>query len=236
MTHLMLVHGAWHGPWCWERLLPLVQRPGLTCHAPCLAGLAERQAEASDLDTHVREVGALIEAADLHDVVLVGHSYAGIVVSVVAAAMPGRVRTLVYLDSFVPEPDRCLYDLIDPAEAAKLRAVAAQRGGLIPPFPPAAYGVHDPADAAWLQARLTPMPGACFEQPARFDARRLAAVRPVYVRATHGGVPDRFARFARRFEGRDDAGYHEVPSGHDMMLTHAPQVAALLLAECTPGA
>ena len=235
MVHLVLVHGAWHGPWCWKRLLPHLNEAGMVCHTPCLAGLGERAAEppeAINLSTHVNEVVGLLLSRNLQNVVLVGHSYAGIVATRVAEQLPERVSTLIYMDSFVPQPGTALLDLVDSAERDKLREVARHRGGVIPPFPPAAYGVHDPQDAAWLNERLTPMPLQCFEERAMFKPQRLKAIRQVYIRATAGGQPDRFGRFARDFAGRHDVAYFEVPSGHDMMLTHPRQTARILLDEC----
>jgi pimeloyl-ACP methyl ester carboxylesterase len=228
----VLVHGAWHGAWTWCRLAPLLRAAGHEVWTPTLTGLGDRahlRSPAINLSLHVRDVVMAIEAEDLTDVVLVGHSYAGIVVGMVAALIPERIGRLVYMDSFLAKPGRSLFDLVSAPERDHLRMVAARSDEpwLLPPFPPAGYGVTAPRDAEWLARKLDPMPIACFEEPARFDPRALEAVPASYIFAT-ASERDRFSGFAAEFRGREDRGYHEVASGHDMMLTHVDAVAAIL--------
>ncbi|MBL8675455.1 MAG: alpha/beta fold hydrolase, partial [Rhodospirillales bacterium] len=102
----VLVHGAWHGAWCWQRLTPLLAARGHWSYAPTLSGCGERTAEIGPhitLDTHIDEIVQLLYAHDLRDVVLVGHSYAGAVISGVADRVPQLLRRLVYLDAVIPE-------------------------------------------------------------------------------------------------------------------------------------
>lgn len=121
MSTFVLVHGGWHGAWCWSRVVPLLQGEGHEVLAPALTGLGERAHLATpdvDVSTHVRELVDLLETSDASDVVLVGHSYSGVVVTAVAAALPTRVSDVVYLDAFVPEEGRSIFDLLPPERVA----------------------------------------------------------------------------------------------------------------------
>ena len=113
MTTYVLVHGAWHGGWCWRRVVRDLMALGSEVYAPTLTGLGERAHLASlevGLETHIRDVLGVLEAEDLADVVLVAHSYAGIVCSAVADRASKRIARLVYLDAVVPQDGQCLYD------------------------------------------------------------------------------------------------------------------------------
>ena len=115
MTRYVLVHGAWHGGWCWERLRE--QLPGARVYTPTLTGLGERAdllSPAVSLRNHIDDVVQVLEGEDLRDVVLVGHSYAGMVVTGVAARVPDRLARLVYLDAVVPKDGQSLFDCSGP--------------------------------------------------------------------------------------------------------------------------
>jgi pimeloyl-ACP methyl ester carboxylesterase len=121
VSTFVLVHGGWHGAWCWSRVVPLLQGEGHEVVVPALTGLGERAHLATpevDVSTHVRELVDLLETSDASDVVLVGHSYSGVVVTAVAAALPKRVSDLVLLDAFVPEEGRSIFELLPPARVA----------------------------------------------------------------------------------------------------------------------
>ncbi len=232
MVDFVLVHGAWHGAWCWRRLEPLLAAKGHRAWTPTLTGQGASVHLATSsvgLATHVVDIENTIRSEELNDIVLVGHSYAGIVASVVACRMPERIRRLVYLDAFVPSPDRSLFDLVSPEERDQLRLMAASgaQPWLLPPFPPAGYGVMDSGAAAWLSRQLTPMTIACFEDVVRFDEARLLALPRTYVHASRS-ERDRFERFAAPFRKQGAPSYFEIPSGHDMMITHAAETAHIL--------
>src|SRR5688572_1955574 len=113
MATYVLIHGAWHGGWCWKLVAPALRRAGHEVYAPSLTGLGERRHLASraiDLEAHVRDVVELLEMEDLSGVVLLGHSYGGMVVTGAADRVPERISQLVYLDAFVPENGKCLLD------------------------------------------------------------------------------------------------------------------------------
>src|SRR5262249_25595660 len=131
MATFVLVHGAWHGGWCWRDVAARLRRAGHDVYAPSLTGLGERAHLARPgiaLDDHVQDVVALLQMEALSDVVLVGHSYGGMVVTGAADREAARIRRLVYLDAFVPESGRCVLDYVVPERAAAMRREGEQVG------------------------------------------------------------------------------------------------------------
>ena len=157
MSTFLLVHGAWHGGWCWKRVTPLLRAAGHEVFTPTLTGLGERKHLMSPdigLDTHVQDVVGVLEYEDLRDVILVGHSYAGMVITGVAGRTPERIAHLVYLDAFVPEDGKSLMDY-QPPEMAELFHEGTRTEGegykLPAVIPPEVFGVTGEADLAWLR-------------------------------------------------------------------------------------
>src|SRR5580692_2345051 len=147
MSHtFVLVHGAWHGGWCWQRVADRLRGAGHTVFTPTLTGLGERShlmRAGIDLKTHVTDVVNVLEWEGLADVVLCGHSYGGMIISGVAEEMGAALRAIVFLDAFVPRNGEAVQDLTAPAvrEAA---AAALQRGDIaIPPRAAEAFGVNE---------------------------------------------------------------------------------------------
>ena len=218
MTTYVLVHGAWHGGWCWRPVADRLRAAGHEVVAPTLTGLAERAHLASPsvgLDTHVRDVVGEIEFADLTDVVLVGHSYAGMVVTGVAALVPERIRRLVVVDGFLPEAGEPAIELLPPHAAAHYRESATLHGDvwLIPPRPLANLGVTDPAAVAAITPRLTPHPLQTYLDGAAHSASALTVAGSYLLCA---GWASPFAGFAEKaaelgFAVDRIAADHEVP-------------------------
>ena len=229
MTYV-LVHGAWHGGWCWRRLVPLLRQAGHEVFAPTLTGLGERAHLLNreiDLDTHVQDVVALLEMEDLHEVVLVGHSYGGMVITGVAARAPSRLRRLVYLDAFVPENGKALVDYLPPERAAHQQELARESGTL-DPMPLAALGVSRPEDIAWVAPRLAKQPYKTMAQPLalRNDAARSAIARTFVNCHSATGT---FNQFIAKVRHDPAWHYHELKAGHDAMVTDPQGVADILL-------
>src|SRR5207244_11006509 len=146
----VLVHGAWGGSWMWQRVAHILRAAGHDVFTPSLTGLGERAHLASpavDLSMHIADVLGTLACERLSEVVLVGHSYGGMVVTGVADRAAERVRTLVYLDAFVPQPGQALLDLVPP----RVRDAMPAEGWQAPPLPPQAPGMTDPAERAWLE-------------------------------------------------------------------------------------
>lgn len=218
----MLVHGAWCGGWIWRRVQDRLSALGHRVFAPTLTGLGDRSHLAGptvDLSTHVRDVVGLLAWEELENVVLVGHSYGGMVITGVAELAPaGTIAALVYLDAFLPENGRSLADYapVPPVEH-----------GLVAPIP-AAPPRTNAADAAWMNRLRTPQPLATFTEPVRVtDALERIANR-TYVLATgyDYGVLGQFAERARSDPGWR---YHELDCGHDVMLARPDETVEILL-------
>ncbi len=176
MADFLLVHGAWHGAWCWRAVIPALVCAGHRVHAVTLTGLGERahllRADI-DLQTHVTDVIQAIEAEELQQVVLVGHSYAGMLITAVADRMPQRLSRLVYLDAVVPKPGESWSGTHSPAtRKARLDAARASPLFAFPPPDPVVFGL-DGEGHAWVVRRQTPHPAGTYEAPLDFNVQRL---------------------------------------------------------------
>ena len=230
LAAIVLVHGSWHGGWCWQRVAPLLRQAGHEVWTPTLTGLAERRHLLSpevDLRLHTRDVTELLAFEGLRDVILVGHSYAGMVIASVAAAEPERLHLLVYLDAYLPKPGETEIDLWPPEEIAAARRELEEPLPVRPPASPAWLGITDAQDAAWVASRLTAHPLRTYAQPVPPGGE---GVPGVYVRCMEGPLVERFASSAARARER---GWPviDLQSGHDAMVT-APEELARLLDRC----
>jgi len=227
----VLVHGAWHGGWCWRKVVPLLRAAGHAVHTPTLTGVGERAHLLSrevNLLTHVKDIAGLLEFEDLHGAILVGHSYAGMIIPAVAAQAGARVGRVVHLDAYVPKSNTSTFDNMSPHFVERWRQVVASKGEgwKVPPLLDAkAMGITDATDAAWVDARLRPMPLGAFDQKVSFDARALEHLPRAYVRCAGfaGFGPMAQKARAQGFEVR------EIPAGHDAMVAAPGALAKALL-------
>ncbi|MGI6874410.1 alpha/beta fold hydrolase [Amycolatopsis sp. 3B14] len=237
MTTYLLVHGAWHTGECWTRVRPLLEAAGHRVLAPTLTGYGDTAHLAGPevgLDTHVADVTGLIREEDLTDVVLVGHSYAGLVISSVANELPDRVARLVYLDAMVPEDGESAADVLPVTQGLIDLALASDSGWRVPPMPelppPAGlFGVTDPDDVAWLRTMLSDQPVRCLQQPVRLDNPATRAIPRTHIHCTV--KPEGFSRRpvpAVQPNGTP-AEVWELPTGHDCMITMPVELSELLL-------
>jgi pimeloyl-ACP methyl ester carboxylesterase len=226
----VLVHGAWHGGWCWDRVAPLLRAAGHEVHTPTLTGLSERAHLISPtvgLDTHVEDVVRLLDVLDLRDVVLVGHSYAGQLVTAVADRRPDAIGLRVYLDAFVGEDGETAVSL-QPETVAHHWAESAAGPGfgwLVPVRKLEVLGVTEPADVDWLTPRLTPHPWKTYTDPLRLTG---AADR---VPAAFIECVSWMRVFQSQAERARAKGWpvHELPTGHEAMVTAPRDLADVLL-------
>jgi pimeloyl-ACP methyl ester carboxylesterase len=234
MPVFVLVHGAWHGGWCWWKVRPILEAAGHRVYAPTLTGLGERShllTREVNLTTHIQDVTSSILFEELTDVVLVGHSYGGLVISGAVQHIQERLRHVVYLDAILPT-----HGEVQVGENAdtSLRNSAIERGdGWKIPVPPivdgSLMGVTDPDDIAWMIKRLTPHPLATFQEATRLGIPEQHPVAGTYVICTgESGERSGFLTHAERAKNLD---WHveELATGHDLMITEPQKTADILI-------
>ena len=235
MATFVLVHGGGHGGWCYQPVARRPQTAGHVVHAPPPGRRGDRAHQLPpgiDLDTPVTAVVELLRSEDLRDVVLVGHSYGGMVITGVADRALDRIGTLVYLDAAHPRNGQSLRDVAG-AHMDLARGMGAVIDGIelvLLPGPGAAgfYGIQDPDVAAWADERLTAHPWACFEQPLTLhDEAAVRAIRRVKINCTESLEASGPTKRAVQTDG--DVVF-EIDTGHDLMLTEPDRVAELLIA------
>jgi pimeloyl-ACP methyl ester carboxylesterase len=233
MADYVLVPGAWHGAWCWKKLLPGLWQAGHRAFAVCLSGVGERAHQLSPairLQTHADDVAAVIEAEELRGAILVGHSYAGMVITAVADRLPQRIGRLVYLDAVVPLPGESWSSGHTEEVRARRREAIAQTG-TIPPADPSLFGLQG-EDAAWAARRSTPQPGGVYDDPLQFDAARLTRLPRTFIDCTD---PPLATIAASRKRVREQPGWQllQIPTGHDAMIS-APEALLQHLLSLAP--
>jgi len=236
MSTFVLVHGGFHGGWCWTRVADRLRSGGHTVFTPTLTGLGERRHLVGpnvDLATHVQDVVNVLLYEELSDVILVGHSYGGMVVSGVAGTVPNQVSHIVYLDALPAIAGESMEDLAPvPMAANRTKAVQSGIPWLVPIQPGEArfFGVDDPVDLAWLERRLTPQPLATLTQPLVLaDPVAASGIPCSAVRCMPPLVPDLPSRSVERLEAiRQGGQLFEIDSGHDCMVTVPDTVAQIL--------
>lgn len=229
MTTFVLVHGAWHGGWCWKRVVPLLRVRGHEAFAPTLTGLGDRAhlfRPSIDLDTHIQDVASLMETEDLESVTLVGHSYAGAVISGVADRLPSRIASMVYLDAFLLQNGKSLADHVPPEGREGLLKTDEAVG--IKPFPPQAFGITDSADAAWVGGKLVNQPARTFTRPLRLS-NPPPKVPHTFIECTQPAMGP-FTPIAAALRANPAWKVVEFKTGHDAMITEPRGLVELLLA------
>ncbi|MCX7892232.1 MAG: alpha/beta fold hydrolase [Burkholderiales bacterium] len=226
----VLIHGAWHGGWCWKRVCHVLTAAGAAVHTPTLTGLGERAHLASPdvgLATHVQDVVNVLACEELAEVVLVGHSYAGVVVTAVADRVPDRIARLVYLDAVVPRDGECLLDRVSPEFRRRIDALARDEGDgwLVPPLSAERLGLVADADIDWVMPKLVPHPYRTFREPVALSFPPGGTAPRTYINCI--GTQPRGSARTPQADGIDD--YHELATGHDAMVTAPDDVAHLLL-------
>jgi pimeloyl-ACP methyl ester carboxylesterase len=231
----VLVHGAWHGGWCWVHVADALRGMGHRVTTPTQTGLGERKHLLSKnitLDTFVADIVNHIEAEELDDVILVGHSFGGNSISGAADKLGSRIRHLVYLDSVILENGRSMFSALPPeVVAARMKAVAeVGQGMFIPPPPPAAFGIPEThAQSEWVRRRLTAHPVGTYDSPLNL-ANEVGNKRPrtYVVCADPIYAPLESSRqWVKRQRGWS---WQEIATGHDAMVTAPAELARMLAA------
>jgi pimeloyl-ACP methyl ester carboxylesterase len=230
MSTLVLVHGAWHGGWCWDRVAPVLRAAGHVVHTPTLTGLSERAHLLSPqvgLDTHTEDVVRLLDVLDLHEVVLVGHSYAGQIITAVADRRPARVARRIHLDAFVGADGEAARDLLPDTVAHHWAEAAAGPGlgWLVPVRSLSVLGVTEQTDIDWLTPKLTAHPWKTYTDPLRLTGAG-QEIPGVFVECVNW-----MRVFRTQADRARNLGWpvHELDTGHEAMVTAPKALADVLL-------
>jgi pimeloyl-ACP methyl ester carboxylesterase len=226
----ILVHGAWHGGWCWQRVADRLRGSGHSVFTPTLTGLGERShllRTGIDLKTHIADVVNVMKWERVTDVVLCGHSYGGFVISGVAEQMAAAIRSIVFLDAFVPRDGESVQDLTGPAVLEAVRTALHRGETAIPPRAAEAFGVNV-ADRAWVDSLCVGQPIATFTDKIALTGARDRIARKSYIRAKNYANPG----FDRAFgAAQSDSSWrtYEAPCGHDVMVDMPERLTEILL-------
>jgi pimeloyl-ACP methyl ester carboxylesterase len=234
MTTYVLVHGGHHGGWCYKKVARLLRNAGHEVYSPTLTGLGERRHLLSadvDLDMHIADVVGVLTVEDLRDVVLVGHSYGGMVITGVADRVPDRIKELVYLDAAHPRNGESLADVAVQIMAICKQWVREIEGVELVTWPdtlqPEFFGVTDPVDIAWMRPRLQQHPWKCYTNKLRLQNE--AAVRS--LPRTDINCTARLREFddRRKAELLQASRAWDIDTGHDIMITEPEKLTQMLL-------
>jgi len=230
MATFVLVHGAWHGSWCWKRVRKALYAQGHDVFTPTLTGVGERShllARNVNLDTHIDDVVNLIRREELSDVVLCGHSYGGAVISGAASRVADRIRALVYLDAFVLEDGESLHDALPPDQRNMQLELTQKHGDgwKVPPIPGEVFNVNA-GDLAWVNRQCTVQPLATFQQPLKLEGKGVVKNAAFILASGWSGSP-----FPAFYERAKIKGWQTltIPCGHDVMLDRPDELTKALL-------
>jgi pimeloyl-ACP methyl ester carboxylesterase len=229
MADIVVAHGAWSAGWAWKKMRPLMREAGHELFTPSYTGLGERSHLATPevgLSTHIQDIVNVIEFEDLSNVVLIGHSYGGMVATGVADRLSDRISQVIYLDAFVPRDGQALRDFTPAARQEEVRAQTdAGDGWRIPPMAPPAD--TSPEDLAWVTPRRLPQPRKTFEEPVSLTGAvdRLPRTYVYYAKAGPGDV---FRQFYERAKSEPGWKALDLDSSHNAHLTVPGELAALL--------
>ena len=226
MATFVLVHGSWAGSVVWRELAPRLRKAGHDVYAPTLTGIGARKHLLSreiDLNTHIQDVIGVIGDADLSDIVLVGNSYGGMVISGVADHVPEKIASLVYLDAFVPENGQSLFSVLPPDR--HLTTVPGE-DWLVVPITSASFGLKRPEVIALWEGKSAPQPLATFTQPVQLTGGISRVKQKMYILATD---PARFSQFYDKLKNDPGWTVHTLPCTHFIQLEMPGELTAILL-------
>lgn len=233
MSTYVLIHGGTCAGAIWDKVTSLLQNAGHAVYAPDLKGMGSRIDELSPeitLDDYIHDVSCLIKRHDLKDVILVGHSVAGLTITAVASQMPERIAKLVYLDALIPEVGSSAFSLLDSNIVDWLTRLANEGGDgwyYNPEQVTTLEAFPDKKERAWVLARRSPQPIKVQKTPVHFDPEIVNGIPRYYVYCSaDGGMTSEFAKKAQR----ENWEYSEIDTGHMAMVTAPQELTKLLLA------
>lgn len=219
MSNFVLTTGAWHGAWCYKELVQKLRNLGHEVYAHTYSGLGDRRHLINgsiNLSTHIEEVANLIEFEDLSNVILVGHSYGGLVITGVADKINSRISTLVYIDAFLPENGQSQFDLMPPEYCQAFLNLTTQ-GFFVSPLPAESFNFLKKEDCEKVKNKLTPHPLATFTEKISLTGKYKEITNLYYLlsenwgRGPFGDLYDKLAK-------TDNWTVNSFPCGHDIMI------------------
>jgi pimeloyl-ACP methyl ester carboxylesterase len=217
----VLVHGAWHGGWCWRRVSDLLEKKGHKVFSPTLTGVGERSHLLSKdvvLDTHITDIVNVFKWEDLRDVCLVVHSYGGWPGSGALEQIGDRVSAIVWLDAFKPEDGQRSFDYASEFSRKALLA-SVEKGEPGRPGPKAeAFMVFNEKDRAWVDSKTTPQPNGVALQPIKLTGAREKVAKKTYIRAPKYPQPAFDKALAECKADKSWKTYETADAGHDVMV------------------
>lgn len=230
LTTFLLVHGAWGGGWHWRRVADRLRSRGHIVFAPTLTGLGERAHQLHpgiNLSLHIADVLGVIKYEQLNDIVLVGHSYGGFVISGVAEAIRDKIRSIVFLDAFVPNDGEALVDIVQPAVQEIIRGAQVRGETTVPVRDATAFRMNE-KDRAWADSLAGPQPIGTFPEKIKLTGARERIAKKTYIRAS--GYPNvSFDRFYARAKADPTWRTYEVNCGHHIMIDEPERLTEILL-------
>ncbi|WP_250511067.1 alpha/beta hydrolase [Caballeronia sp. GACF4] len=236
----VLIHGAWHGGWCWRFVADKLIARGHRVFAPTLTGLGERRhllEAATSLDVCIADINNLIDAEELLNIVMVGHSFGGLVASGVADRMPHAIRSLVMLDALLVDNGQAAFDVLPPEVVReRMESVQASDQPLAMPVNGLkGTGIpEDHARAAWVQRRLTPHPLATYTTPLDLQHPLGNGLPCTYVHCTNPSY-ETLEPVRERIKGLPAWNWETIDTGHDAMVL-APDLLVDLLEKLASNA
>jgi pimeloyl-ACP methyl ester carboxylesterase len=225
---ILVAHGAWSAGWSWKKMHPLLQAGGHRLIVPTYTGLGEREHLASreiSLETHIRDLLGVIRFEELEDIVLVAHSYGGMVATGIVDRVPEKIRRLIYVDAFVPQHGQSMLDLVPDSHRTMLhKGLTDGDGWRMPPMP--VPPDTSPEDRQWIEHFRMPQPLHCFDMPLQLQ-RGDTAVPRSYIYALRAPPADPFRQFAERAR-RENWDCRDIDASHSPHVTAPEALAALL--------
>jgi pimeloyl-ACP methyl ester carboxylesterase len=226
----VLVHGAWHGGWCWRRVADRLEGKGHKVFSPTMTGLGERShllTKDINLATHVADIVNVIKWESLKDIVLVGHSYGGVVISGVAERAQDKIASIVFLDAFVPESGDSVADKGSQPVREAMAAVVQRGEPAMKPVPAAVFRVNE-QDRAWVDAMCTPHPIATLTDKITLTGARDKIAKRSYIRAKgYPSVP--FDAAQEKLKATAGWKVYDMPCGHDAMVDLPDRLTEILI-------
>jgi pimeloyl-ACP methyl ester carboxylesterase len=226
----VLVHGGWHGGWCWRRVSDLLQKTGHKVFTPTMTGLGERCHLIDpkiNLATHITDIVNVIKWEGLKDIVLVGHSYGGMIISGIAEQAGDAIGAIVFLDAFVPESGDSLAAKASQPVREQIAALEQKGEHAMKPVPAAVFRVNE-KDRSWVDAMCTPHPLATLTDKIALTGAHEKIAKKAYIRAKgYPSVP--FDGYHDKLKATAGWRVYEVPCGHDVMVDMPERLAEILM-------